>query len=65
MHIFSLWSRVVWTNGLENTNSYPAGFGVRFLKLQQTEKTHLSAMLDELQFRSDSVASVSPETSIA
>jgi uncharacterized protein (TIGR02266 family) len=65
MHIFSLWSRVVWTNRLENTNSYPAGFGVRFLRLQQTEKTHLSAMLDELQFRSDSVAPVSPETSIA
>lgn len=65
MHIFSLWGRVVWANHLENTNTYPAGFGVRFLKLQQTEKTHLSAMLDELQFRSDSVAAVSPETSAA
>ncbi len=61
MHIFSLWSRVVWTNRLQSTNSFPAGFGVRFLRLQRTEATHLSALVEELQFRRDSFASASPE----
>jgi Tfp pilus assembly protein PilZ len=48
-HTFSLWSRVVWTNGLKSTNSFPAGFGIRFSKLQPTEARHLSTLLDKLQ----------------
>lgn len=52
MHIFSLWSRVVWMNRLESRNSFPAGFGLRFLKMQPAEATHLSTLLQDLQSRS-------------
>ncbi len=51
MYIFSLWSRVVWMKRLESTNSFPAGFGVRFQKMQPTEATHLATLLEELRSR--------------
>lgn len=55
-HIFSLWSRVIWSNHLENTNSFPAGFGVRFAKLRAAEVTNLSTLLEELQLRDPAFA---------
>jgi Tfp pilus assembly protein PilZ len=60
MHIFSIWSRVVWTNRVKSTNSFPAGFGLRFLRLQPREATHLSTLLDELQSRSAPLVAAAP-----
>ncbi|MEE9522405.1 MAG: PilZ domain-containing protein [candidate division NC10 bacterium] len=49
LHTFSLWSRVVWSNRVQSTNSFPAGFGVRFLTMQPTEAMGLSHLLEKLQ----------------
>lgn len=60
MHTFSLWSRVVWTNHLGSENSFPAGIGVRFLKMSPSEAAHLSDLLETLQSKSIPSVSASP-----
>ncbi len=60
MHTFSLWSRVVWSNRLRSTNSFPAGIGVRFLKMAPTEATHLASLLVTLQSKAVPSVSASP-----